>query len=244
MAQGRKSGAARLMMVMGLLAIGALIVWVVIGMARAWTPPRDQYPLQGVTVSADSGPVSWRALAAQQVDFGYIAATSGSDGRDERFIENYRGAREAGIGFAPVHRYSLCRLASDQAENFVTTVPRDDTAMPSAITLEFEEDCPSRPAQSLVMSELITFLNQVENHMGKAAILQVSPEFEAEYGVSSAIGRDVWLTGNYFPPDYATKPWVMWTANDSYRIDGVEQPVAWNVIRPQDQATGEASSDE
>lgn len=241
------SGATRLMIIIGLLTASAILVWLAMGLARAWTPSRDQYPLQGVTVSAASGPVSWRALAAQGVDFGYIEASYGSDVRDARFIENYTEARDAGIGFAPLHHYSLCRLASDQAENFVTTVPRDGDALPAAITLEFAENCTARPAQSLVMSELITFLNQVEGHMGKPALLRISPEFEKFYAVSSAIKRNVWLTGNYFPPDYATKPWVMWTANDDYRIDGVEQPIAWNVVKPQSPAIGtdnQAADDE
>ncbi|MEM1133376.1 MAG: GH25 family lysozyme [Pseudomonadota bacterium] len=244
MTQGRKSGLNRLLSVILVLAVLAGIVWAAFSMARGWTPSRDQYPLQGVTVNAVSGAISWRALAAQGVNFGYIEATRGSDIRDERFIENYREASAAEIGFAPLHHYSLCRLASDQAENFVTTVPRDEKAMPAAIVLEFDEECTSRPTQSLVVSELITFLNQVESHMGKRAILRVSPQFEKEYSVSSAIARDVWLTGNYFPPDYASKAWVMWTANDRYSIDGAEQPIAWNVIRSEKPSSEETSSAE
>lgn len=243
MKQSRSSNLYRPIIVAAVLACLALIIWSVIGLARGWTPSRDQFPLQGVTVSAANGPVSWRALAAQDVDFGYIEATRGSDIRDERFIENYTDARAAGVGFAPLHHYSLCRLASDQGEIFVTTVPRDDSALPAAIALDFEQDCAARPAQSLVISELVTFLNQVESHMGKPAILRISPEFEEAYAISSSVARNVWLSGDYFPPDYATKPWVMWTANNSYSIDGVAQPVAWNVIRPKDSPTGEQMTD-
>ncbi|HKX36439.1 MAG TPA: glycoside hydrolase family 25, partial [Rhizorhapis sp.] len=53
-----------------------------------------------------------------------------------------------------------------------------------------------------------------------------------QYDIASGINRTLWLDGNFFPPDYATRRWVMWTANDMRHIDGIEGPVRWGVVAP------------
>jgi lysozyme len=67
--------------------------------------------------------------------------------------------------------------------------------------------------------------------LGRPAILKISEEFEAQYQLSSAIDRTVWLERTWLLPDYAARPWVMWSANPSRAIDGVDEPVEWAVVR-------------
>lgn len=210
------------------LALGAFVLWRVI---LGWAPARDDYPVQGIVADARHGMLDWPMLAATGVDFAYILATDGSKNRDPRFATNMAGAREAGVRFGPMHRYDLCRLASDQATLFITTVPRTDTALPAAVEFGFSEKCASKPDRALVLSEVATFLSQIEAHLGKPAILKVSQEFEDQYKLSSSIDRTVWLEKNWLLPDYAARPWVMWTANPSRHIDGVDEPVQWVVVR-------------
>lgn len=210
------------------LALGAFVLWRVI---LGWAPSRDDYPVQGIVADARHGKLDWPMLAATGVDFAYILATDGSKNRDPRFATNMAGAREAGVRFGPLHRYDLCRLASDQATRFITTVPRTDTALPAAVEFGFSEKCASKPDRALVLSEVATFLSQIEAHLGKPAILKVSQEFEDQYKLSASIDRTVWLEKTWLLPDYAARPWVMWTANPERRIDGVDEPVQWVVVR-------------
>jgi lysozyme len=214
-----------------------LFIFLIIGLvlrniAVGWTPSRDQYPVQGVTLSEANGPVQWHILGATHVDFAYLRASAGSEVRDARFAENLEAAGEAGIRRGAYHQYDLCRLANDQATNFVTTVPRDDNMLPPALFLSYSPDCDNRPGRALVLSEINIFLNQIEAHSGKPAVIAVSSEFENDYQISAGVNRTFWLIGNFFPPDYATKPWVMWQASDMLRISGVSGPVQWNVVRP------------
>jgi lysozyme len=183
-------------------------------------------------VDASHGDIAWNVAGATGVDFAYIRATNGAEERDTRFAGNMQGARDSGIRYGAVHEYDLCRLATDQATMFVTTVPREENILPPAVRLAYENDCKDRPGRALVLSELNTFLNQIEGHSGKPAIIIVSPDFEEEYRISSGISRTFWLEGNFFPPDYATKPWVMWRASDMRRVSGIDGPVNWNVVRP------------
>jgi len=217
----------------GLIALTLLVIALVLrNIAVDWAPPRDQYPVQGISVDESHGKIVWHVAGATGVDFTYLTATDGAEKRDANFAINMKGAREAGIRYGALHEYSLCRLASDQATMFVTTVPRNENMLPPAVRLAYHEKCGERPGRALVLSELNTFLNQLESHSGKAAIIAVSPDLEADYNLSSGLNRTFWLEGNFFPPDYATKPWVMWRASDMRRISGVEGPVNWNVVRP------------
>ncbi|MGE6692520.1 MULTISPECIES: GH25 family lysozyme [Sphingobium] len=214
---------------LAVVAALALALWLY---ARAWAPDRDQYPVQGVSISADNGPVDWGTLAAQGADFAYIRAGDAADHRDPAFAANWRGARAAGLRYGALIEFTPCRLASDQATRFMTTVPRDNAALPPVIRLAFTPACTARPNRDLLLSELNTLVNLVEGHAGKTVLLNVSEDFDKAYDIGSGINRTLWLDGNFFPPDYATKPWVMWTASDMRHIDGVDGPVRWNVVTP------------
>lgn len=214
------------------VAVGAALAVALWLYARAWAPDRDQYPVQGVTIGADNGTVEWGTLAAQGADFAYIRAARGADWRDPTFAANWRGARAAGMRYGALIEFNPCRRASGQATRFITTVPRDNAALPPVIRLGFDPGCTVRPGRDRMLSELNTLVNLIESHAGKPVLLNVTADFDKAYDIGSGINRTLWLDGNFFPPDYATKPWVMWTASDMRHIDGVEGPVRWDVVAP------------
>ena len=114
----------------------------------------------------------------------------------------------------------------------MTTVPRDNAALPPVIRLGFDPSCATRPGRDQVLSELNTLVNLVESHAGKPALLNISADFDAQYDIASGINRTLWVDGNFFAPDYAKRPWVMWTASDMRHIDGVDGPIRWDVVAP------------
>lgn len=225
---GAKSRFVRAGAVLLAALLGIYVVWTYL---TSWTPSRDEYPVQGIVVSAANGKPDWARLGATGVDFAYVTAVEGAHGRDTQFQANLQAVQEAGVRFGALHHFDICRLASDQATLFITTVPRNDRALPPAVQLDFSDTCKGRPNRALVLSELATFLGQIEAHSGMPAILLLTPEFEKEYQVSKAIDRTVWLEGDWFLPDYSARPWVMWTANTARSVDGVDGRVRWAVVR-------------
>jgi lysozyme len=219
----------RLAIPVAVLGVALLAAWIYAGY---WAPSRETYPVQGISVSAASGPIEWGTVRVRETDFAYIRASSGADRRDPAFATNWAGARAAGLRYGAEHVFSLCRKAADQATLFMTTVPRDNAALPPVVRLDFDPACPARPSRDALLSELNTFLNLIEGHAGKPALLRVSKPFNAAYDIGSGINRTLWLEGNFFAPDYASHPWVMWTASDMRRLDGVEKPVEWDVVAP------------
>lgn len=224
-----KHGHARKIAIGVAILLALFVLWrVVIG----WAPSRDDFPTQGVVVDESHGKPFWPTLAATGVDFAYLTATIGDKKRDAEFANNLAGVRDAGIRFGAVHRFDICRLATDQATSFITTVPRLDGALPPAVELGFSSTCTGRPDRALILSELATFLSQIEAHSGVPAVLMISNEFESQYKVTGSIDRTVWLERSWLLPDYAAKPWVMWTANPRRRVDGLDGSVRWAVVRP------------
>lgn len=212
-----------------LLAVLGGLIW---GGITGWTPARKDYPVQGLYVSATDGDLAWPTLAAMGADFAYVRASAGGKARDPRFAANIKGAQSSGMRFGAVHEFSLCASEADQAELFITTVPRDAAMLPPVVSLELDEGCKTRPNRAMLLGELNTFLNQIENHAGKPALLRISPDFESSYQISDGLSRTVWLLGDFVPPDYAAKRWVMWQASSFYRINGAPRGVRWNVVRP------------
>lgn len=223
---GKRIGAAGAVVVLALVLV--CVLW---ALALQWRPT-DQYRVQGIDVSDAQGEIEWWSVHAAGTDFAYLRATSGAAGRDMRFADHWAAVAKTGMRRGAMHRYSLCNLAVDQANNFNTTVPRTTDALPVAVELDFADDCAARPAATAVLGELRHFLTMVEAHTGKPVLLKVSRAFDSTYGVTAAFDRPVWAIGNFFPPDYAARPWRMWQANDMRRVDGIDGPVHWDVVRP------------
>jgi lysozyme len=46
------------------------------------------------------------------------------------------------------------------------------------------------------------------------------------------VERNLWLTRTWLQPDYAGRPWTLWTANAAYRNEASDTPVRWVVLQP------------
>lgn len=231
-ARGVSVGVKLRILAVVLLILGAAGAW---GWwhLRHWQPERDIYPMQGVEIGADDGPVNWKSIEAIGADFAYVDASASAFARDPRFVANLEGARRAGVPVGAVHRYDPCQPAENQAANFVTTVPRDPSLLPPAVELDLRADkCPVAVSDAKVESELMTFLNQVETHTGKPVILKVTARFEARYAIARKLDRNLWLVRDRFLPDYAGRPWTMWTANGSLANEVVSGGLRWIAVQP------------
>ncbi len=216
------------------LAALALMAWY---WAGHWVPDRARYPVQGLWLDAGNGPVEWATLktngpAGHGPDFVYLTASSGADIRDPGFAAGAEAARAAGLQVGAVHVYDVCLPADGQASNFVTTVPRDKHMLPAAIAIDLDpKRCPEPPGEASIDSELTTFLNEIERHLGRPVVLMPSAEIEARYHLAARIDRNVWVTGDYRVPGYVKRPWVLWTATHRLHVAGVTTPVRWVVVQ-------------
>jgi lysozyme len=224
---------------MQLRLLGAVVLVALIGGGfgwwhlHHWRPERAVYRVQGVEIGVGDGEVDWRAVKAIGADFVYVDASASAFARDPAFVSNLEAARAAKLQVGALHRYDPCQPADRQAANFVTVVPRDPSMLPPAVELDrLGDDCPVKVSDAAIESELTTFLNQVETHTGKPALLKLTDRFETRYHVAGAIDRNLWLVRNRFQPDYAGRPWTLWTANDALANEADGTNLRWVVVQP------------
>jgi len=198
-----------------------------------WQPDRANFPVQGVEIGERDGLVDFVAIKAIGADFVYLDASTSAFSRDNAFARNFDAARAAKLHVGAVHRFDPCQPAEKQSANFVTVVPRDQALLPPAVELaQSADDCPANVPDAAIQSELTTFLNQIETHTGKAAILKLSPTFERRYRIAPTIDRNLWLEGDRFQPDYGGRPWTMWTANTAFDNEATGNALRWVVVQP------------
>lgn len=211
------------------LVAGGWLWW----QAQHWTPSRGEFAVQGVELGARDGAADFAALHAVGANFAYLEASRGATRRDRAFARNWQAAREAGLKIGAIHVFDPCEAAERQAANFMTLVPRERDLLPPAVALSrTAETCKDRLSEAAMEGELTTFLNQVEGHAGQPAVLMLSPEFEAHYHLANRIDRALWLERDWLQPDYAGRPWALWTANSALRTAGHDGPLRWVVVQP------------
>lgn len=233
MPRRRGSSAAQLRWLGALLLAGLLAGGFGWWHLRHWLPDPKDYPVQGVEIGARDGEVDWRAVKAIGADFAYLDASASVFARDPAFSRNLEEARAARLQVGAVHQYDPCQPAEKQAANFVTVVPRDAALLPPAVALErLAEDCPIRVSDAKVESELMTFVNEVETHTGKPVLLKLAPAFEKRYRIATLIARNLWLQRDRFQPDYAGRPWTLWSANSALETEAGRDPLRWVVVQP------------
>jgi len=219
-------------------AVGVLVVVLAVAGTfvgrRLWKPhyrpslaSGERY---GIDVSHYQGVIDWQAVAADGITFAYIKATEAGSTVDETFASNWSLARSAGIEVGAYHFFTLCRDGTDQAANFLRTVPLTEASLPPAVDLEFPNNCSDRPAPATVQHELRVFLDEVEDATGQPVLLYVEDAFDDVYGIRSAFDGRTWQRSLFERP--ADERWAVWQCSDVADVDGVHDGVDLNVMQP------------
>ena len=200
---------------------------------RQWAPDEALYPDQGIAIDQRHGLTRFDTVRALGGKFAYLGASRGADGQDTRFVRNLAAARQAGVKAGAVHVFDPFVRAYGQSANFARVVPRDPQLLPPVILLDRAGDaCERKASDAAVESELLTLINQIEMHAGKPVILKPTEAFEARYHVGERFERDLWLVRGRFEPDYAGRPWLLWSANMARVTEAADEPVEWAVVQP------------
>lgn len=211
------------------LAFAAWLWWDM----RDWRPDPALYPEQGALVPAGGAPVRFETLKAVGAQFVYLplGAGPGADGPGG-FADRFVQARAAGLQVGVLLPFDPCARADEQSGVFAQMVPRDADLLPPAVGLaKLADDCPAIVSDAAVESELMTLINQIEMHAGKPVILKLSPAFQERHHTATALTRDLWLARDRARPDYAGRPWLLWSANGARFTEAGEEPVEWVVVQ-------------
>jgi lysozyme len=193
------------------------------------------YQVHGIDVSKWQGTIDWARVRNAGVSFAFIKATEGGDHTDERFAENWNGAARAGIPRGAYHFYFFCRTGAEQARWFIANVPKDPSALPPVLDMEWNHQsrtCRLRPSPETIRAEMETFLQIVTRHYGKRPIIYVTPDFYAENELGRITGYHFWLRSVAGHPGevYPGQRWTFWQYSGTGVMPGIEGRTDLNVF--------------
>lgn len=206
-------------------------------MAPFRPPSLQDFPIQGSDVSHHQGDIDWPRLGAQpNVRFAIIKATEGGDFRDRKFAENWRRAGEAGIVRGAYHFFTFCRPGRDQAQNVLSTVPVDPTALPLAVDIEFHGNCDKVPTVDELSVELNAFMDGVRVTFPGKPIFYVTQDVYDRYlkgNENRFPAHHLWLRSIAREPSREDcGKWSIWQFADNGALDGIQGPVDLNALCP------------
>ena len=186
-----------------------------------------RYAVHGADVSKYQTSVDWRQAKASGISFAFVKATEGGDRVDDFFAEHWSATRAAGVPRSAYHFYYFCRPAAQQAAWFIRNVPRDKTALPPVLDMEWNPQSPTcklRPPAQTVRSEMRTFLEIIERHYGKKPIIYTSVDFFDDNGLATFHGYPYWLRSVAGHPrdKYGGHPFTFWQYTGTGVVPGID----------------------
>jgi lysozyme len=221
----------------------ALALFLCAGGARAGSlkdaKPNDQVatahamPIQGIDVSYWQGDIDWEKVRDAGVSFTYIKATEGGDRVDPKFLENWEGAKRAGIARGAYHFIYWCRPANEQARWFMLNVPADPDALPPVLDVEWNshsKTCPGKVDRETALAKIKVVLDAMQAYTGKRPIIYTDPVFHREVLQGEFPDYHFWLRSVAAEPDaiYGPRSWAFWQFTTTGKVPGVAGKVDRN----------------
>lgn len=222
-----------------LMRLVSLLALIAVGFAgwfwwdmREWRPSESLYPEQGAVITSGAAGTKFETIKALGGSFVYLELTGNLAAPDPGFAARLSSARSAGLQVGVIYPYDPCQQADPQSGRFTRMVPRDDTMLPPAVALvRVAGHCMPPVSDAAVESELMTLVNQIEMHAGKPVILKLGKDFEQRHQMARSLSRDLWLMRDRARPDYAPRPWLLWSANSQLVTAATEGPIEWVVVQ-------------
>ncbi len=194
-----------------------------------------EYPVHGIDVAKYQGDVDWTAAHDGGVAFAWIKATEGGDRLDERFLDNWRKAKAAGVPRGAYHFWYHCRPGIEQAAWFIRNVPKERGTLPPVIDVEWtphSPTCTKRPAREDLVREVTAMSDALERHYGQRPILYVPIDVHRDRLVGAFPDHEFWLRAVADHPEnvYEDRGFRFWQYTATGTAPGVEGEVDRNAF--------------
>jgi lysozyme len=186
------------------------------------------YKTKGLDVSHHNKDIDWKKVAETgKYSFVFIKATEGHDFVDDEFEKNWRGAKENGLKVGAYHFFSMRSSGQEQAKYFMSTVPRQEGALPPVIDLEINLS----HDKAKVQSELRDLSNTLETFYEQKPILYVTYDTYETYVSGSFTENPLWIRDIFKHPTVKGRDWQLWQYNNRGRVPGIPTYVDINVMK-------------
>jgi lysozyme len=175
---------------------------------------------QGIDVSKYQSQVNWQSVKEAGITFAFARATYGKTEVDSQFKNNWQGMKDENIIRGAYHFFIASDDPTAQANLFISTVGSlGSSDLPPVLDVEADSG-----TSSTLVADVQTWLDVVEQKLGRTPIIYTSPSYwneymtddfgsyplwVAEYGVSSPKSVNGWST------------WTFWQYSDTGDVGGL-----------------------
>lgn len=190
------------------------------------------YSIHGIDVSKYQQFIDWQSVHDMKVDdvhisFAFIKATEGLGNVDRHFKRNWRKAQEAALVRGAYHFFLATKSGKAQAQNFISQVDLEKGDLPPVIDIEQTYGV----SPDKLRDNVKQFLEALEYNYNVKPIIYTNVEFYNHYLKGEFDEYPLWVA-HYLRKDHPRieRSWVFWQHNETGRVNGVLQPVDFNVF--------------
>lgn len=192
-------------------------------------------PIQGIDISRWQGNIDWQAVRSAGTRFAFIKATEGGDHIDPKFLDNWNGAKAAGVPRGAYHFVYWCRPAHEQVQWFVQHIPNDPDALPPVLDVEWNshsKTCPRRIPKEQALEKIRMMLTELERHTGKRPVIYTDIPFHEEVLEGELNDYVYWIRSTANEPSvrYRNRDWGFWQFTTTGRVPGISGNVDRNAF--------------
>ncbi|MDO1584516.1 glycoside hydrolase family 25 protein [Rhizobium oryzicola] len=195
----------------------------------------EMHRIHGVDVSKWNGDIDWKTVSKSGISFVFIKATEGKDVIDPTFVKNWKEAADAGIPHAPYHFFYFCSSADEQADWFISNVPKASMQMPPVLDVEWNhasKTCSLKPDPETVRAKMKRFMDRLEAYYGKRPIIYTSVDFHRDNLVGYFPDYHFWVRSVAAHPEkiYEARRWAFWQYTSTGVVPGIKGETDINVF--------------
>jgi lysozyme len=199
-------------------------------------PYPTDFAIHGIDVSKYQGDVDWRMVAQSNVQFAWIKATEGGDHIDPKFIQNWNGAKQAGLPRGAYHFVYWCRSPLEEINWFKANVPYDPDALPPVLDVELtpqSKTCKRQLNQQEVVRDMRIMLQELERAYGKRPVIYTTVDFyQGILHPNEFADYPIWVRSTKYSPHvkYGSRNWFFWQYQSDGYVAGVPEKVDRNAF--------------
>ncbi|EFH80554.1 GH25 family lysozyme [Ktedonobacter racemifer] len=187
----------------------------------------SSYQVRGLDVSSYQQKIDWKLVSQTGTyTFVFMKATEGKYYKDPFFQANWQGARTYGILRGAYHYYTEYRTGAEQADNYISVVPKEADMLPPVLDLEV-----SGPDHAIMLQEIKVFLDRIEAYYGVKPIIYTDHTRYDEYIKGNFTNYAIWIHDILIPAQWSQRNgWTFWQYSNRGHIPGVPGFVDLNVF--------------
>ena len=191
---------------------------------------KNQGKAIGLDVSEFQGKIDWALVENMEthysIEFVFIRATAGNDRVDDRFEENWLGAKNRKIIRGAYHYYRPNENSLEQARLFIKTVQLKKGDLPPVLDIE---KLPKGQSLDSLKVGLKRWLNAVEAHYKVKPIIYTGEKYYDDFLKEDFSDYLFWIANYNFYREKIGEDWLFWQFTEKASVTGIKGNVDVNI---------------